>query len=52
MFIIITASPDKDGLTAERGEAAPAGITGAGSQAEVFDISALKLEPCRILLDG
>ena len=52
MFIIITASPNKDGLTAAGGEAAKAGIIGAGGQAEVFDISALKLEPCRICGNG
>jgi len=33
MFIIVTASPNKDGLTAVCGEAATAGITGAGGQA-------------------
>jgi len=52
MFIIITASPNKDGLTAACGEAAIAGITGTGGQVEVFDISALKLEPCRICGNG
>ena len=52
MFIIITASPNKDGLTAACGEAANAGITSAGGHAEGFDISALKLEPCRICGDG
>jgi len=49
---IITASPNKDGLTAACGEAAVAGITGAGGNVEVFDISALKLEPCRICGEG
>ena len=52
MFIIITASPNKDGLTAACGEAAIAGITGAGGKTEIFDISALKLEPCRICGNG
>ena len=33
MYIIITASPNKDGLAAVCGEAATAGITGAGGQA-------------------
>ena len=48
MYIIITASPNKDGLTAACGKAAFDGITGAGGQAEIIDISAAKLEPCRI----
>jgi len=52
MFIIITASPNKDGLTAACGEAAIAGITGAGGKTEIFDISALKLEPCLICGNG
>ena len=52
MFIIITASPNKDGLTAASGEAAMSGIIGAGGQVEVFDISALKLEPCRVCGNG
>ena len=52
MFIIITASPNKDGLTAACSEAAMAGITAAGGKTEVFDISALKLEPCRICGNG
>ena len=30
MFTIITASPNKDGLTGECGETAKAGIIGAG----------------------
>jgi len=52
MFIIITASPNKDGLTAACGKAAIDGITGAGGQTEIYDISALKLEPCRICGKG
>ncbi|MCL2122248.1 MAG: flavodoxin family protein [Clostridiales bacterium] len=52
MFIIITASPNTDGLTAACGKAAFEGITGAGGQAEIIDISAAKLEPCRICGDG
>ena len=48
MYMIITASPNKDGLTAACGKAAYDGITSAGGQAEVFDISEAKLEPCRI----
>jgi multimeric flavodoxin WrbA len=46
MYIIITASPNKDGLTAACGQALLHGIASAGGQAEVVDISALKLAPC------
>ena len=48
MYIIITASPNKDGLTAACGKAAYDGITGAGGKAEVIDICAEKLKPCLI----
>lgn len=48
MYIIITSSPNKDGLTAACGKAAYDGITGAGGEAEIIDISELKLQPCRI----
>ena len=39
-------------MTAACGQAALAGITSAGGQAEVFDISAAKLAPCRICGNG
>ena len=52
MYIIITASPNPNGLTASCGRAAFDGITGVGGQAEIIDISALKLAPCRICGDG
>lgn len=52
MYIIITASPNTGGLTAACGKAAYDGITSAGGQAEIIDISAAKLEPCRICGDG
>ena len=52
MYIIITASPNTDGLTAACGKAAYDGITGAGGKAEIIDISALKLEPCLICGNG
>jgi multimeric flavodoxin WrbA len=52
MFLIITSSPNVDGLTAACGKAAFDGITGAGGKAEIIDISAAKLEPCRICGDG
>ena len=52
MYIIITASPNTDGLTAACGKAALDGIESAGGQAELIDISAAKLEPCRICGNG
>jgi len=52
LYIIITASPNKDGLTAACGEAALKGIKATGGEAELIDISAGKLEPCRICGNG
>ena len=52
MFIIITASPNTEGLTADCGKAAIDGIASAGGEAEIIDISAGKLEPCRICGNG
>jgi len=52
MYLIITASPNTDGLTAACGKAAFDGITSAGGQAEIIDISAAKLEACRICGNG
>ena len=52
MFIIITSSPNAIGLTASCGKAALDGIVKAGGAAELIDISAAKLEPCRICGDG
>ncbi len=52
MYLIITASPNKDGLTAACGESARTGIEGTGGAAELLDISALGLEPCRICRNG
>ena len=48
MYLIITASPNADGLTAACAKAAAEGIAEAGGQAEIADISAAKLESCRI----
>jgi multimeric flavodoxin WrbA len=52
MYIVITASPNTDGLTAAAGKAAVDGIVGAGGKAELIDISAAKLEPCKVCGDG
>jgi len=52
MFLIITSSPNKDGLTAACGKAAFDGIISADGKAEIIDISAAKLEPCRICANG
>lgn len=52
MYIIITASPNADGLTASCGKAALEGILHEGGDAELVDICASGLEPCRICGDG
>jgi multimeric flavodoxin WrbA len=52
MYLIITASPNSDGLTAACKDAAVKGITASGGEAEVIDISAVKLAPCRICCNG
>ena len=46
MYIIVTASPNKDGLTAACGKAAYEGITLAGGEAEIIDLCEKKLKPC------
>jgi len=47
MYVIITASPNKDGLTAACRQAAFDGINNAGGTAELFDINGSeKLSPC------
>jgi multimeric flavodoxin WrbA len=51
MHLIITASPNTDGLTAACGNALLEGYKEKG-EAELIDISALKLEPCRICGNG
>ena len=52
MYLIITASPNMDGLTAACGNAAHEGITSADGDVELIDLSAAKLEPCRICGNG
>ncbi len=53
MYCIITASPNRNGLTAACGQAAKDGITSAGGSAELFDLCAeSKLEACRVCADG
>ncbi len=52
MYLIITASPNKDGLTAACGRAACNGIQAAGGRAEILDISEMNLRPCRICGNG
>jgi multimeric flavodoxin WrbA len=52
MYLIITSSPNTDGLTAACGNAAYEGIISAGGEAEIIDISAKKLEPCHVCGKG
>ena len=52
MYIIITASPNTDGLTAACGQAALKGITDAGGQVEMFDLCAEDIEACLVCGNG
>ena len=52
MYIIITGSPNKNGLTAACGQAVYRGVTGVGAKAEIIDLFAPKLAPCLICDDG
>ena len=52
MYIIITASPNTDGLTAACGKAALSGITDAGGTGLLIDICAEKLGPCLTCANG
>jgi multimeric flavodoxin WrbA len=52
MYLIITASPNADGLTAACGNAAANGIKSAGGVFELADISHEKLKPCLICGNG
>jgi len=47
VYIIITASPNKEGLTTDCGNAAYEGITEAGGKAEIIDICTAGLMPCK-----
>ena len=48
MYIIITASPNIEGLTTDCGKAAYDGIISTGGEAEIIDICAEKLKPCQL----
>ena len=52
MHLIISASPNTDGLTAACAKSAMDGITAAGGTGLHIDLSAEKLEPCLICGDG
>ena len=52
MYLIISASPNTDGLTAACVKSAMDGITAAGGTGLAIDISAEKLKPCLICGDG
>ena len=52
MYLIITASPNKDGLTAACGSAAREGIEKAGGQAALVDLCEAKVEACRVCGNG
>ncbi|MCL2826679.1 MAG: flavodoxin family protein, partial [Eggerthellaceae bacterium] len=52
MYLVISSSPNADGLTAACAQAVCEGIEGAGGQVEPIDISASKLAPCLICDNG
>jgi len=52
MYIIITGSPNKGGLTAACGNAVCDGITCAGAEAEIIDLFEPKISPCLVCNNG
>ena len=52
MYLIISASPNNDGLTASCAKAYLDGVVNARGEAELIDISAEKLSPCLICGNG
>ena len=52
MYIVLTASPNADGLTAACGQAAVKGITEAGAKAESYDLCTEKIQGCCVCGNG
>lgn len=52
MYIIITASPNSDGMTAACGQAALRGVVSAGGEAELYDLCTENIEACLVCGDG
>ena len=52
MFIVITASPNVDGLTAACARAAMDGIADAGGQGEWIDLCRAEISACRVCGNG
>ena len=52
MYLIITSSPNTDGLTAACGQAALKGIKSQGTEAEIYDLCAEKIMPCLVCGNG
>jgi multimeric flavodoxin WrbA len=52
MYLVITASPNTDGLTAACGCAALRGIEQAGKMGEIFDLCADKIQACLVCGNG
>jgi multimeric flavodoxin WrbA len=52
MYLIITASPNANGLTAACGRAALQGIEQAGKRGEIIDLCALKIQGCLVCGNG
>ncbi|MCL2546141.1 MAG: flavodoxin family protein [Oscillospiraceae bacterium] len=52
MYLVITASPNENGLTAACGRAACDSVTNAGREAEIIDLCAGRISPCLVCNDG
>jgi multimeric flavodoxin WrbA len=52
MYLVITASPNGDGLTAACGQAALRGVERAGKAVESVDLCALKIQGCLVCGNG
>lgn len=52
MYVVITASPNKGGLTAAAGSMALEGIAAAGGEARLIDLCEMKLSACMVCGNG
>jgi multimeric flavodoxin WrbA len=52
MYLIVTASPNTDGLTAACGRAALRGLEKAGKEGKIGDLCAMKIQACLVCGDG
>ena len=52
MYLVLTASPNQEGLTAACGKAAAKGISDMGGTVESYDLCREKIKGCRVCGDG